>query len=85
MNVEIGNEAAIFLFWEYLFQILSLQCGCSSRLSTKYFVPAVHYFNFCVPIAQQAGQTAVLGRLSFHMCLGECEAGMQIPDSIVFY
>ncbi len=31
MNVEIGTEAPIFLFWEYLFQILgilSLQCSC---------------------------------------------------------
>jgi hypothetical protein len=29
MNVEIGTNAPIFLFWEYLFQIfgiLSLQC-----------------------------------------------------------
>jgi hypothetical protein len=29
MNVEIGTESPIFLFWEYLFQnfgILSLQC-----------------------------------------------------------
>jgi hypothetical protein len=30
MNVEIGTETPIFLFWEYLFQnfgMLSLQCG----------------------------------------------------------
>ncbi len=30
MNVEIGTEAPIILFWEYLFQIfgiLSLQCN----------------------------------------------------------
>ncbi len=32
MNVEIGTETPIFLFWEYLFQnfsILSLQCSVS--------------------------------------------------------
>jgi hypothetical protein len=35
MNVEIGTDTPIFLFWEYLFQIfgiLSLQCGESSYL-----------------------------------------------------
>ncbi len=38
MNVEIGTETTIFLFWEYLFQnfgILSLQCGCSSRCKSS--------------------------------------------------
>ncbi len=29
----------------------------------------VHHFNSCVPTAQQSGQAAVLGRLSFNMCL----------------
>jgi hypothetical protein len=31
----------------------------------------VHYFNAFVPIAQQAGQAAVLGRLSLVVCLGK--------------
>jgi hypothetical protein len=34
MKVEIGTEAPIFLFWEYLFQILgilSLQCSKSKH------------------------------------------------------
>ncbi len=39
MNVEIGTESPIFLFWEYLFQIfgiLSLQCRpCSGLLGMK--------------------------------------------------
>ncbi len=43
--------------------------GCSSRPSTKYFFLNVHYFNSFVPLAQQAGQAAVLGRLSLSVCL----------------
>jgi hypothetical protein len=37
--------------------------GCSSRPSAKYF------FNSFVPVAQQPGQSAVLGRLSLSVCL----------------
>jgi hypothetical protein len=44
MNVEIGTEAPIFLFWEYLFLnfgILSLQCilvrtGIGQLLKNSY-------------------------------------------------
>ncbi len=43
--------------------------GCSSRPSTKYFFLTVHYLNSFVPIAQQAGQAAVLGRLSLSVSL----------------
>jgi hypothetical protein len=56
MNVEIGTEAPIFLFWEYLFQIfgiLSLQCMQSVPndsfdwfFKIKYeFFTAKMYFN----------------------------------------
>ncbi len=41
MNVEIGTETPIFLFWEYLFQIfciLSLQCRGDTSTGAVYTV-----------------------------------------------
>jgi hypothetical protein len=37
--------------------------------NTKYFFFTVPFFNLFVPIAQQAGQAVLLGRLSPCMCL----------------
>ncbi len=37
--------------------------------SRKYCLLTIHYFNSFVPNAQQAGQVAVLGRLSLSVCL----------------
>jgi hypothetical protein len=39
------------------------------------FLLTVQYFNYFVPIAQQAGQAAVLGRLSLSVC---------VPGSVCF-
>ncbi len=49
----------------------ALAAQCSRRPSSKYFFFTVPYFNSSVPIAQQAGQAVVLGRLSLSMCLWE--------------
>jgi hypothetical protein len=38
-------------------------------LVQNIFFLTVHYFNSFVPTAKQAGQAAVLGRLSLSMCL----------------
>jgi hypothetical protein len=47
-----------------LVQETFIMLGCSGQPSTKYFFIKVHYFNICVPIAQQPGQAVVQGRLS---------------------
>jgi hypothetical protein len=41
MNVEIGTETPIFLFWEFLFQIfgiLSLECKSITHAQAQHFV-----------------------------------------------
>jgi hypothetical protein len=44
--------------------------GCSGRPAVQnIFVLTIHYLYSFVPIAQQAGQAAVLGRLTLSMCL----------------
>jgi hypothetical protein len=43
--------------------------GCYSRPVQNIIFLTADYFNSFVPIAQQAGQAAVLGRLSLSVCL----------------
>jgi hypothetical protein len=48
-----------------------LSClGCSTVGPVQnIFSSPVHYFNLCVPIAQQPGQAVAQGRLSLNVCL----------------
>jgi hypothetical protein len=43
--------------------------GCSNRPRRKKFFFTVFYFNSFIPTSQQAGQAAMLVRLSLSMCL----------------
>jgi hypothetical protein len=71
MNVEIGTEAPIFLFWEYLFRnygILSLQCGC-------LIYPSLYSLAACFngPISRRCVVPLVLTvRLSGTVCATTC-------------
>ncbi len=63
-------------------QLVHLACPASTRdfcsalaaragLVQNILSLTVHYLNYFVPIAQQAGQAAVLGRLSLSMCVSD--------------
>jgi hypothetical protein len=50
-NVEIGTEAPIFLFWDYLFQIfgiLSLQCSVLQQHALEIHVESLCFICACI-------------------------------------
>jgi hypothetical protein len=58
MNVEIGTEAPIFLFWEYLFRnfgILSLQCSDFRSLEARS-CEKWSYVNGIIPSVPPSGK-----------------------------
>jgi hypothetical protein len=68
------NERGSFLGW-FVVLVVPYTIYFSSALAAligpvqNIFFLAVHHFNSFEPIAQKAGQAAVLGRLSLSMCL----------------
>jgi hypothetical protein len=48
-----------------------------SPVQNMFFL-TVHYFNFCVSIAQQPGQAVVQGRLSLSACVSLVQTERQI-------
>ncbi len=61
----VGSLGLFCTYKRFLFCL-----GCSSQPSTNYRFPSPYTFSIPLsPIAQQAGQAAVLGRLSLCVCL----------------
>ncbi len=58
-------DGSLGLSWQYkrLYSALTALVGPVQKI---FFTG--HYFNYFVPVAQQAGQAAVLGRLSLNLC-----------------
>jgi hypothetical protein len=61
---ERGPSLVISLCLSCRYKRFLFSLGCSSGQLQNIFFLTLHFFNFFVPIAQKAGQAAVLGRLS---------------------
>jgi hypothetical protein len=73
----IGSLGLSFRYKSYLFCLVF-----SSWPNSIYFFPhRLHYFYSYVPIAQQAGQAAVLGRLSLTVCLCSLSLCINLSES----
>ncbi len=58
MNVEMGTETPIFLFWEYLFRnfgILSLQCWVKVKEHKMPYLEALFASSLYFPLLVMSG------------------------------